>query len=393
MEFIKQRSLFFLISTFLSLNGIMCSQTGPAPFQVKSDLFDFSLPNTLGLSIAPGTETISIYRPGEDTDKFGHGVVLMPFKGYLYTQWQSSSRDEDAEDTWVAYCRSRDGKNWSEPKTLAPKWQNGIHTSGGWWTDGELLVTFINVWPHQPDKPIGGYTEYKTSTDGINWSDQKPLLDCQGQPVNGIFEQDPHALPDGRIICAVHEQPGLVVSPYFTDDPTGLTGWTKGRMQNLPFTGTVSRELEPSWFYRADGAVVMVFRDMDGSFRKLASMSTDRGETWSTPVLTDMPDSRSKQSAGNLTDGTAFQVNNPSGTKSRIPLVITLSKDGQLFDKAYLLRSGGTDLQPLRYKGRYKNTGFSYPKSVVWNNYLYVSYATNKEDIELTRVPLESLSY
>jgi hypothetical protein len=29
-------------------------------------------------------------------------------------------------------------------------------------------------------------------------------------------EQDPHALPDGGL-SARHEQPGLVVSPYFTD--------------------------------------------------------------------------------------------------------------------------------------------------------------------------------
>ena len=32
-----------------------------------------------------------------------------------------------------------------------------------------------------------------------------------------------------------------------------------------------------------------------------------------------------------------------------------------------------------------------YPKSIVWNGFLYVAYATNKEDVELTRVPLSSL--
>lgn len=42
--------------------------------------------------------------------------------------------------------------------------------------------------------------------------------------------------------------------------------------------------------------------------------------------------------------------------------------------------------------GKYKRIGYSYPKSVLWDNYLYVAYATNKEDIELTRIPLTSLS-
>lgn len=110
------------------------------------------------------------------------------------------------------------------------------------------------------------------------------------------------------------------------------------------------------------------------------------------PQLVDTPDSRAKQSAGNLPDGTAFMVNNPSGSKTRIPLVVTLSEDGFLFDKAFLLRSGNeSDLQPMRFEGKYKRVGYSYPKSVIWNDYLYVSYATNKEDVELTRVPIESL--
>ena len=49
---------------------------------------------------------------------------------------------------------------------------------------------------------------------------------------------------------------------------------------------------------------------------------------------------------------------------------------------------GPSDLQPLRFEGRYKRPGYHYPKSVIWKDHLYVGYATNKEDVELTRVPL-----
>ena len=76
--------------------------------------------------------------------------------------------------------------------------------------------------------------------------------------------------------------------------------------------------------------------------------------------------------------------------KRRAPLAITLSRDGRLFDRAWLLR-GEADLQPLRFAGRYKRPGYHYPKSVIWKDHLYVGYATNKEDVELTRVPLSSL--
>jgi hypothetical protein len=135
----------------------------------------------------------------------------------------------------------------------------------------------------------------------------------------------------------------------------------------------------------------MIFRDQHSTFRKLASISYDTAKTWTTPVLVGTTDSRAKQCAGNLPDGIAYMVNNPSGNKNRFPLAITLSRDGFHFDSAHLLRAGGDDLQPMRYPGKYKRAGYSYPKSVIWDHYLYVSYATNKEDVELTRIPLAVL--
>lgn len=353
------------------------------PYSVRPGLFDPSRPKDLGLKSAPGAQTFTIFRATGDTDHYANGVVLMPFKDKLYAQWQSSAGDEDSPDTHVVYATSQDGEHWSAPKMLAPRGET-MHTSGGWWTDSKTLVAYINIW--NADFRTGGYAEYRTSTDGRHWSKPHRVVAADGKPIDGVIEQDPHALPDGRIVTAFHLQPGLVVTPFYTDDRRGILGWTKGAMQNLPHSGGESRELEPSWFRRADGCLVMVFRDQDNSFRQLASQSCDRGATWTVPVLTDMPDSRAKQSAGNLPDGTAFLVNAPSGTKLRAPLSLTLSSDGLIFDRAFVLRGG--DLPPLRYSGKYKRPGYHYPKSVVWNGQLYVAYATNKEDVELTRVPL-----
>lgn len=354
------------------------------PFAVKPGLFDMGRPDDLGLKPAPGAQTFTIFRAADNTDHYANGAVLMPFKGKLYAQWQSSARDEDAPDTHVVYAVSQDGEHWSVPKILVPRGKP-MRTSGGWWTDGKTLVAYSNVWPNGFDRNFGGYTEYRTSSDGRHWSKPRRVAGADGKPIDGVIEQDPHALPDGRIVTAFHLQPGLVVAPFFTDDKRGIARWKRGVMQNLPHAGPESRELEPSWFRRADGCLVMVFRDQDNSFRQLASQSCDRGETWSTPVLTDMPDSRAKQSAGNLADGTAFLVNAPSGTRVRAPLALTLSSDGSAFGKAFLLR--GEALSLPRYSGRYKRPGYHYPKSVVWKGFLYAAYATNKEDVELTRVP------
>ncbi|WP_372017226.1 sialidase family protein [Pseudoxanthomonas sp. 10H] len=367
---------------------------GQAPYTVAPGLFDAAAPD-LGLRSAPGTAHFTVFAPLPTQDRFNNGAVLVAFKGRLYAQWQSSREDEDSPDTKVLYSYSDDGMRWSVPRVLAAAGSGGaMHSNGGWWTDGRTLVAYLNVWPTGFQSGDGGVTAYMRSEDGVAWSPPRPVLDADGQPVQGIIEQDPHALAGGRIVTAFHMRPGMIVAPFFTDDPLGIAGWRRGSMSNLPHEGRVSRELEPSVFLRTGThgtqCAVMVFRDQASSFRQLASESCDRGEHWSTPALTAMPDARAKQSAGNLPDGTAFLVNAASADRTRIPLALTLSADGRHFDRSLLLR-GRDALPPLRHPGRYKRAGYHYPKSVVWNDHLYVAYAVNKEDIAVTRVPLAAL--
>lgn len=374
-------------------SNLLYAQSIKPPFKVSDRLFDTTQVTTLGLSFVKGMTTSTVFEPSAGDYKYNHGAVLFPFKDELYVQWQSSLTDEDAPETRIMYSKSKDGKTWSKPQVLVAANDKGLITNGGWWSNADTLVAYVCHWLVQGNEPKQGITTYITSTDGVNWSSPKPVLDKHGNPVLGIIEQDLRALPNGRIVTVFHEQPGLIAKPYFTDSNSGVTGWTRSEMQNLPHKSGMSRELEPSWYHRPGGDIVMVFRDQTNTFKKLGAISTDNGVSFSTPSLTNFPDSRAKQSAGNLPNGIAFQVSNPSGNKNRIPLVLTLSKDGWLFDKAFLLRSGGNDLPSLRYQGKYKRIGYSYPKSVIWKDYLYVSYATNKEDVQVTRVPLANIDY
>lgn len=392
------RRLFLAFAVALSIPA----RAGEPPFTVVPNLFDTSRPDDLGLKPVPGTQTFAIFQAGEGTDHYVNGVVLIGFKGKLFAQWQSSVKDEDAPDTHVMYAVSNDGAHWTKPQKI-PLVGSGMTTSGGWWTDGKTLVAYINLWDR--DIHQGGTTYAMRSKDGVHWTGPEVLfgpgvpagfIKAKGPKVipdnltvRGVIEQDPHALPDGRIVTAFHLRPGLIVAPYFTDDPKGRTGWTRGLMTNLPHQGLESRELEPSWFRRADGCLVMVFRDQDSSFRQLASQSCDRAATWTTPVITPMPDSRQKQSAGNLPDGTAFLVNAPSGNKLRSPLALTLAKDGKRFDRAVLLRAGPP--REPRYPGLAKRAGYHYPKGLVWNGALWIGYSDAKEAVVVTRVPLASL--
>lgn len=377
-KFILGYSAAFVINAFAA----------SAPFTVQSGLFDQTDTAAVGLATATGAETFTVFAPSANTDHYSNGVVLVEFKGKFYCQWQSSAMHEDSPDTWVAYSRSTDGETWESPKSIIKATGDTHYTSGGWWLNGDTLIAYVNGWPDS--LTAGGLAYYAASTDGETWSGLRPILMNDGSAMEGIMEQDPHRLSSGRIAGAAHFLPGLIANPAYTDDTSGIRGWVKATFTNLTHSGTNSRELEPSLYERADRSIVMIFRDQNTTYTKLASLSSDNGATWSSAVSTDMPDSRAKQSAGNLPDGTAYFVSNPADMMRRMPLTVTLSADGRTFTKAYNLRTG-KDLQAQRYTGKYKTLGYSYPKAIVAGDYLYVSYSTNKEDVECTRIPLKNI--
>ena len=376
-----------IIATILLLCSSYSTAQAQMPY-IPDGVIDTTKHETVGLKPAKEVKTVTIFKATELSDHYANGVVLSAFKGKLYCMWQSSPKDEDSDDTRVVYSISRDdGNTWSKPMTLAAPSRDYYCTSGGWQVWGDTLIAFIDTW-EKGLSPRGGKTCYMTSSDGLKWSKIQPVRMIDGSEMNGALEQDPYRLPDGRIIGATHFMPGLHVCPVFTDDPRGISGWQKGQFEAEDI-GKTSREIEPSQYLQPDGTIVMLFRDQSSSFYKLVSVSKDRGETWTKTTLTPFPDARTKQCAGNLPDGTSFIVSCPVPAKRRWPLVLHLSGDGKKFGQAILLRSGTPgDLPPRRYDGRYKTLGYSYPKAIVHKGKLYISYSTNKEDVECTIVTI-----
>ena len=375
------------VHTILSLLLLVaCRQQ--APFGVTEGLFDSELQEY------SDAETFTVFRAEEGTDLYANGAVLMKFQGRFYCMWQASERDEDTPDTHLVYAVSDDAEHWSLPMDLASasachsEWHSchserseGIsYTSGGWWNAGDSLIAYVNVWPEGLE-PRGGEVWYRASADGVEWSPMRPVQMADGSPLAAVLEQDPHQFRN-RIVGAAHFQPGLQVCPIFTDSPDGITGWRRAAFEATPFKAQ-TRELEPSVFQRKDGALVMVFRDQESSFKKLASVSIDRGETWTPAVGTAFPDSRSKQCAGNLPDGTPFLIGNPGPGKDRSLLILAIASDGKTFDRAWTLRKNPPE---RRFEGKAKTPGYSYPKAYIDDDFLYVAYSVNKEEIAVTRI-------
>jgi len=145
--------------------------------------------------------------------------------------------------------------------------------------------------------------------------------------------------------------------------------------------------VEPTTYRARDGSWVRLLRDLDASFRIYATTSRN-GTTWDTPSRSDIPDSPSLSCAGTLPDGRRYLINNPV-PNSRDPLVLRLSQDGLSFGPAQVLRRGAP---ALRHAGLHKGPGFQYPSAGLAENALWVVYSVNKEDIEISRIPLQDLN-
>ena len=329
----------------------------------------------LGLRRLESAQWTEIYR----SEGYVNNAVITRFKGRYYCMWQQSERDEDTPDTHILCSSSADGTSWDSPALLVPPTEDHFASPGGWIQGGDTLTALVN-YISSTDRSAGGKAFYVSSADGTSWSAPAPVRMSDGSPVEGIFEQDPLTLPGGRIIGAVHFQPGTRLCPVYTDDPSGVRGW-----KEAGFPEGEGSPLEPSQYIAGDGKIVMLMRDQNSSFVKLFSVSGDRGETWSAPERTNIPDSRSKQCTGTLPDGRTFWVGNPTGSKSRCALAVAFSEDGYLYTDARLL-AGPEDLPERRKEGRYKTRGYNYPKAAVLGGDVWIALSVNKEDIWVIRV-------
>lgn len=374
------KNAFILILTLLGMWA--CGSAGSGVPSMSEGLLNMGDTLTLGLPRLERAETIFV-TPARG-QRYVNNVLLTAFRGRYYCMWQESARDEDTPDTHVMYATSPDGRRWSMPELLAGPTDSTFVSPGGWIQRGDSLSAVLN-YTNAADRSQGGTAWYISSADGLSWTERRPLLMADGTPLDGILEQDPLLLPNGRTVGAAHLRPGTKVCPIYTDDPSALRGWKKAA-----FPEGEGKPLEPSQYCTKEGELIMFFRDQASSFRKLYSVSTDLGAHWSAPALTNIPDSRSKQCAGTLPDGHTFWVGNPTGNKSRRNLVIALSEDGFRYDKAWLL-AGPEDLPQQRFPGRYKTLGFSYPKATIIGQDLWVSFSVDKEDAVLIRTKVLSL--
>ncbi len=381
--------------------GIGCAQidakdSGKPAFTIDPNMFDAKVADTLGLS-AIESHTFTIFSPEKPEDmKFNNHPQLAIFKGEMYACWVGHPVHETSDEAYLFISKSSDGQNWSAPLRIG----RPLRACGGLWATDDALYCYALV---ADEELKGNNVVEKPQTEiykSINGTDFELIATID----NAMPSESPRATPSGRLIMPCHSLgEGLfadvrISRMLYTDDPQGVIGWKEGKItfsDEIQITGNkkMGRPIEPSWFVRKDGKLVAIFRDLRfdakiRTWRTWAAVSDDDGASWSDPILTDMPDSDSMQCARNLPDGTVCMVSNPVQMRRRVPLAMTLSKEGLHFSHSFLVRGKP---QAKRFDGISKTDGYSYPGALVWDDYLYISYATNKEDIEITQISLDTI--
>jgi len=362
------------------------------------------------LNLLENTETFTLYTAVPETGTFSHHSHICYYKGVLYATWDNQVNDENSSGQRGLMRRSADGgKTWSPFEELFPPQDRQVpaseafigtrfQTSNGFAIIDDVLyaVTDVAEWAGssiEEKKRVGiGSLCRSVDEDGspgeILW-----LEDEAPDPVAGF----PSYKAADRMMIekfdTYFKQPGNEIQLDFNTPK--------------PLSDDNHRLTEPVPSYRLDdGTCVRLYRDMGSkeavtqkekedskSRRNYASFSFDDGMNWTVPTRTGFPDACSRSNAGKLPDSQIYVINNiipmnPGGLGGRSMLAISLSRDGLNFDRVAIIRFIPP---PQKYKGLEKTIGYQYPHSVVVDNDLWVMYSVNKEDVEVTRIPLDEL--
>ncbi|OPZ05486.1 MAG: hypothetical protein BWZ08_02478 [candidate division BRC1 bacterium ADurb.BinA292] len=384
-----------------------------------------------GYPVMPGLEPITLYRANPEGWTFCHHAKIASFGGRLYGSWSNSYMHEDSAGTRVRGSISLDGgKTWSPSFVMLPSLSDPADDLEDPHKPG------VSIWPNE----FGGFLAvedrvYVLGRAGYRggYLGQSGQMGFLARQILGVDEMGPVFWLNEHAPRGGEQYSGLA-------DVTHAQLRADGRalLQQLRLPDDfMDRSVEPRDIYRGarpeavdfsiishdpiyvspDGMQVRVWRNYNGTHRIYVSTRHSDTEAWSLAVPTNIPDSPSGVTVGELPDGTVYLIGNQiagelddpdarpyrNPTKvwpfaerdfqsehfPRDPLVLALSRDGRGFDRAWAIRH---DTPNARFNGLGWIPGFQYPDAVIANGSLWIIYSVNKEDVEVLEIPLEKLA-
>jgi len=338
------------------------------------------LASPMDLPEAKGT-TAMVYRAEPGGWQFNLHSFIAHHDGKFWAVWSSGRVDEDSSSQIIRSATSVDGLTWSEASVVAsdPDGESGPWRwmASGLYVEGGRLLALGSL--NQKNAPPGGPWSHarlvRFAWNGTAWTEDRVVAENSVVyfPPLRVADRDFFVWRDSRAYF------------YTAWSPAGADRWNVTRMPG-PFPDY--RLSETSAYVDPEGALHLIIRDQGYTRRLYHAVSFDTGSTWTIPVKTNYPDAMSKNMAGRLSNGWYYLISNPkaAGAHDRDPLAITFSRDGWTFSQPLALRKNGP---AMRHKGGAKGAhSFQYSHAIEHDGKLWVIYATNKEDIEVTAYPI-----
>ncbi len=341
------------------------------------------------------TETAILYHPEEGDWTYSHHLSICKFKDRFYAMWSNGKVNEDNPGQRVLYTFSSDGRSWAKPRVLMePTPAEGVLTAAGFHVRGDVLTAYAGFFIYLNPDDFWGHKNTTllcvTTKDGENWSVPADL----GLPI--VPNHGPQATRSGRLIIC-----GNILFPY-SDEPDGVSGWKLTGTDPFPWEPlcddsqgwSIRAEkdgtpyvCEGSFYQTDDGVLHMLQRSCEQIL--YVTESRDDGATWSRSEKTGFTDCGSKFHCGRLPDGRFYIVSNPDPGTPRCPLVLTASRDGENFDREYVIADR---FIPLRFPGQCKGGIYGYPHTLIDGDRMYVICSVNKEDVHVYTINLEDIA-
>ena len=322
---------------------------------------------------------------------YNHQAGICRWQDKYWYVFSNGMVDEEAPGQRTLIAHSEDLNAWPEPTCVAPgdvpgrMWRN----TGGIMGYDDRLVVFVQTKTgggaaRRPGMSAGD--EARTtcsvglfiSADGESWTERDVAEDC-------FWFEAPRLTREGRLLCAGSRGGNPIVFLW-----PGVNPLEPPEIVEIPFDGSRGMDSgrfpygEASWYQTEDGAIFMFLRNETDEMRLRVALSEDGGRSWSPPMLSNIPDSKSRVSAGRLADGRYFLINNAiADLLNRVPLMISISTDGVKFERQHFLVNEPTH---ITFPGALKAHGHQYPCAMVERDRLIVAYSVNKEHVELLTV-------
>ena len=350
-------------------------------------------------------ESLYLYRPLIEWT-YSHHQSITRFKGRFYAIWSNGRVNEDDVGQRVLMSSADEFDRWDDPHPLIDptpgKTSELVLTAAGFHEHEGTLVAYAGKYEYAPERLEAGTRKRGdmghqdtgllavTTSDGRRWTEPRDL----GLPI--VPNHGPQPTSSGRLIIS-----GNISYPY-SDDPAGLSGWTMTGIYPAEMADEIYDDSESFWivqertgrpvglcegsFYQTDDSVLhMLLRS--GTDKLWVTESRDDGATWSEPVPTEFTDNGTKFHFGRLPDGRFYYVGSPDPEPRgrRSPLVLSVSEDGESFDRHLIL---GDDEYEMKREGMHKGGQYGYPHTMVDDGWLYVIISRRKEAVEVIRTPI-----